>query len=165
MARKLLYNSDANCFDNRTISRQMRIARTRRSGFTLIEVAVASAIAALLFAGIFGGYTVIARRVQFAAYDLAGNSCAMKQMEQIIDSQWVPSSGITNLFTSYPNTVSNYLYLPSQQGSFTACTNYVTITSASSSPPYAMIRVDCVWSFPNTGLFTNTVAVLRAPNF
>ena len=142
----------------------MKITTRLRAGFTLIEVAVASAIAALLFAGIFGGYNIVGRRVQFAAYDLAGNSCAMKQLEQILDSQWVPASGITNLFTSYPNTVSNYLYLPSANGSFTACTNYITITTASSSPPYAMIRVDCVWYFPQTGLFTNTVAVLRAPN-
>jgi prepilin-type N-terminal cleavage/methylation domain-containing protein len=143
----------------------MKISRQRNAGFTLIEVAVASAIAALLFAGIFGGYTVIGRRVQFAAYNLAGNSCAMKQMEQILDSQWVPSSGITNLFTNYPNNIaSNYLYLPSAQGSFTPCTNYITITAASANPPYAMVRVDCVWTFPQTGLFTNTVAVLRAPN-
>ena len=49
-------------------------------------------------------------------------------------------------------------------GSVVPCTNYITITQVSTNPPYAMIRVDCVWMFSDMGKFTNTVAVLRAPN-
>ncbi|HWD20952.1 MAG TPA: prepilin-type N-terminal cleavage/methylation domain-containing protein [Verrucomicrobiae bacterium] len=142
----------------------MNIKIQNRGGFTLIEVAVASAIAAMLFAGIFKGYNMIGRRVQFASYDLAANTTAMRQLEPLMNAQWVPSSGITTLFTpALTNTTATNLCLPSANGSVVTCTNYISVTQVSTNPPYAMIRVDCVWGFDSMGTFTNTVAVLRAP--
>ncbi len=123
----------------------MKFTRNKRAGFTLIEVAVSSAIAALLFAAVFKSYTIIGRRVQFAAYDLAANTTAMRQLEQTIAADWVPSSGILTLFTaSLTNSVRTNLCLPSVNGSVVNCTNFITVTQISTNPPYAMVRVDCV---------------------
>jgi hypothetical protein len=34
----------------------------------------------------------------------------------------------------------------------------------SSNPPLRQIRADCVWTFMNRRLFTNTIITLRAPD-
>jgi len=141
----------------------MKIKAQKRAGFTLLEVAVAAALAGLLFAAIFRAYTVIGRRVQFAAYSLAAHTAAMQQLEQSMAAQWAPSSGVETLFNTYPATVSNTLYLPNFGDITVPYTNFVSITQISSDPPYAMIRVDCVWAFADMGIYTNTVAILRAP--
>jgi len=141
----------------------MKIKTQHRGGFTLVEVVVASAIAALLFAGIFQCFNVVARRTQFAAYDMAANACAVQQLEQVFSAQWVPSSGITTLLTAYPTQVVTSLYMPNASGGPSLCTNVITVNKISDNPPYAMIQVSCVWGFVDMGTFTNTVSVLRAP--
>jgi membrane-associated PAP2 superfamily phosphatase len=76
----------------------------------------------------------------------------------------VPSYGITTLLNQN-GTYSTNLCLPSAQSNVVNCTVSYTTTQVSVSPPYAMIQVQCVWTLPNYGgTFTNTVAVLRAPN-
>jgi type II secretory pathway pseudopilin PulG len=155
--------------------RQMRIytphagstgRRVRRAGFTLIEVAFSAAIAALVMAGMFQGYTMASRRAQYSACSLAANAAAMKQLEQIISADWIPSYGISNIFSpTLTGTQSGALGMPSAGGNFVNYTNYVSVTQVSANPPYAMIEVQCVWVFPDYGgVYTNTVAVLRAPN-
>jgi len=150
-----------------TISTTMKgAATTRQGGFTLIEVAFAAAIAALVLAGMFKGYNVAGQEAQFSACNLAANAEAMRQLEQIVSADWVPSYNVSELFSAsltVPQTGN--LCLPSACGNVINCTNYATVTQVSASPAYAMIQVQCVWSFPNTSTrFTNTVAVLRAPN-
>ena len=134
--------------------------------FTLIEVVFATAIAALVMAGMFKGYTMAARRAQFSACSVAANATAMRQLEQCVAANWVPAYGVTNLFSSsllVPQTGN--LCLPIAQSNVVSCTNYTSITQISTSPAYAMIQVQCVWTFPSYGgTFTNTLAVLRAPN-
>jgi len=141
----------------------MNIKADRRAGFTLLEVAISAAIAGLLFGAVFKSYQIIGRRVQFAAYNLAAHSAAMQQLEQAMAAQWVPSSGVQTLFNTYSATTSNTLYLPNFADITAPYTNYVSITQISTNPPYAMIRVDCVWAYIDMGVFTNTVAVIRAP--
>ena len=87
-------------------------------------------------------------------------------MEGIVASQWVVSGAtITNIFNPIltatqvtplcvPNTSTNFIY----------GTNYVTLTEVSTNPPYILIRVDCAWNFMGMGTFTNTIAVMRAPD-
>ena len=137
-----------------------------QAAFTLIEVGFAAAIAALVLAGMFQGYNMAGRQAQFSACTLAANSAAMCKMEQVISANWIPSYGVTELFSSSLTApVTGNLCLPSAQGNVVNYTNYTTITQVSSTPPYAMIEVQCVWTFPSYGgVYTNTVAVLRAPN-
>lgn len=141
----------------------------RRAGlpaFTLIEVVLATAIAALVMAGMFQGFNMAGRQAQFSACSLAANATAMSRMEQVLSAEWVPSYNITNLLSSSLTTPQlDNLCLPSAQGNVVNCTNYVTVTQLSTNPPYAMIQVQCVWTFPSYGgVYTNTVAVLRSPN-
>jgi len=143
------------------------VQRTSHSGgFTLIEVAVAMGIAALVMAGMFKGYTMASRRAQFSSYSLAASAVAMKQMERIVASQWVISGiSVTNIFNpvlTAPET--NALCMPSNGTNLVYATNYATVTQLSTNPPYVMVRVDCVWNFMGMGVFTNTLAVLRGPD-
>jgi prepilin-type N-terminal cleavage/methylation domain-containing protein len=134
--------------------------------FTLIEVAVAMAIAALVMAGMFQGYTMASRRAQFSSYSLAASAVAMKQMERIVASQWVISGQtVTNIFNPALVAVqTNALGMPSNGTNLVYATNYSSVTQLSTTPPYLMVRVDCVWNFMGLGMFTNTVAVLRGPD-
>jgi type II secretory pathway pseudopilin PulG len=132
-------------------------------GFTLIEVAFAAAIAALVLAGMFQGYNLASRRAQFSACSLAANSAAMRQMETVLSANWNPTAGTSNLLTM-SGTVVRSLDLPSAQNNMVNCTNITTVTQVSSSPAYAMVQVDCIWTFPSYGgVYTNTVAVLKSP--
>ena len=149
----------------------MRIFRPSRdkraaSAFTLIEVAVAMGVAALVMAGMFQGYTMASRRAQFSAFSLAANSMAMQQMESIVAATWVISgTSVTNMFSpTLTNTQVASLCLPSSGTNLVFATNYATVQQISTNPPYAMIQVSCVWSFMGLGTFTNTVSVLRAPD-
>jgi hypothetical protein len=149
------------------IDRPTRTARKQCAGhaaFTLIEVAFATAIGAVLFAGMFMGYNLAGRKAQFSACSLAANTTAMRQLELVTSADWVPSYGQTQLLT-LSGTQTGSLCLPSAQGNVVSCTNVTTVTPVSSSPAYAMIQVQCSWTFPGYGgVYTNTVAVLRAPN-
>jgi prepilin-type N-terminal cleavage/methylation domain-containing protein len=149
----------------------MRICRPIRNkrvapAFTLIEVAVALAIAALMMAGMFQGYTLASRRAQFSAFQLAANAMAMQQMESIVAATWVISgTSKTNIFSpSRTNTQVNALCVPSSGTNLVYATNYATVQQISTNPPYVMVQVNCVWNFMGMGVFTNTVSVLRAPD-
>lgn len=47
---------------------------------------------------------------------------------------------------------------------FVYATNYTSIWTVSSTPPLKAVQVDCVWSFMERGLFTNSVITYRAPD-
>ncbi len=143
------------------------VQRMRNAGaFTLIEVAVSLAVAALVMAGMFQGYTLASRRAQYASYSLAASATAMKQMERIVASQWVISGlSVTNIFNPALVAVeTNALCLPSNGTNLVYATNFATVTQLSTNPPYLMVRVDCVWNFMGMGVFTNTLAVMRGPD-
>jgi type II secretory pathway pseudopilin PulG len=134
--------------------------------FTLIEVVVATAIAVMVMAGMFQGYSLASRRAQFSSFSLAANGMAMQQMESIVAATWVVSgTSVTNIFSStLTNTQVNALCVPSSGTNLVYGTNYATVTQLSTNPPYLMIQVSCVWNFMGMGIFTNTVAVLRGPD-
>jgi type II secretory pathway pseudopilin PulG len=135
-----------------------------QAAFTLVEVAFATAIAALVMAGMFEGYNLAGRQAQYSACSLAANSMAIRQMEQIIAAPWFPAYSITTLLNQNGTNSAN-LCLPSAQSNVVNCTIIYNTTPLSSSPPYAMIQVQCVWTLPNYGgTYTNTVAMLRGPN-
>jgi prepilin-type N-terminal cleavage/methylation domain-containing protein len=141
-------------------------AKSHSKAFTLVEVAVATAIAGLVMAGMFQGYIMASRRAQFSSYSLAATATAMKQMERIVAATWVISgTQSTNLFNPVLTaTQTNALCLPSNGTNLVYATNFATVTQLSTNPPYAMVQVQCVWNFMGLGIFTNTVAVIRAPD-
>jgi len=138
--------------------------RGGRKAFTLIEVVIAAAISAMVLAGMFEGYNMAGRKAQFSACSIAATSEAMHQLEGAFAANWVPAYGQNQLLALGGTNTAN-LCLPVAQSNVITCTNYTTVTEISTSPPYALIQVQCVWGFPNYGgTYTNTVAVLRAPN-
>src|SRR5580658_1673337 len=149
----------------------MRICLPDRSrgaapAFTLVEVSVALAIAVLMMAGMFKGYTLASRRAQFSSYQLAANAMAMQQMESIVAATWTQSgTSKTNIFSSsLTNSQVAALCLPNSATNLVYATNFATVTQISTNPPYLMVQVSCIWSFMGMGTFTNTVAVLRGPD-
>jgi len=133
--------------------------------FTLAEVVMAAAIAALLCAAVVKCYSIGSYRSQYAACSLAANMQAIKKIEQVIFANWIPSYGVTNIFNpALTNIDKEDLEMPVAMTNVINCTNYTTITQVSANPPYVMVRVDCVWGFNGLATYTNTVAVLRGPN-
>jgi hypothetical protein len=140
-------------------------SRARLRAFTLAEVVMATAIAALFCTAIVQCYMIGSRRAQYAACSFAANMQAMKKIEQVIFANWIPSYGTTNIFNpALTNINQDNLEMPVANTNLITCTNYTTVTQLSTNPPYLMIRVDCVWGFNGLGTYTNTVAVLRGPN-
>jgi type II secretory pathway pseudopilin PulG len=132
---------------------------------TLIEVVVALGISVVLLTGIFKGYLLVSRRALYSSYSVAASALAMKQMEQIVSATWIPANGTTNIFNPALTAIqTNPLGMPGSTTNLIYATNYASVRQISQNPPYAMIRVDCVWAFMDMGVFTNTVAVLRGPN-
>jgi type II secretory pathway pseudopilin PulG len=145
---------------------QLVRGRGKAHAFTLVEIAVALGVAALMMAGMFKGYTMASRRAQFSSFQLAANSMAMQQMESIVAATWVVSgTSVTNIFSpTLTNTQISALGVPSSGTNLVYGTNYATVKQLSTYPPYLMVQVSCVWNFMGMGIFTNTVAVLRSPD-
>jgi prepilin-type N-terminal cleavage/methylation domain-containing protein len=145
---------------------QTGLLRRDARAFTLIETAVAVAVAAVVMAGMFKGYILASRRAQFASYSLAASAMASQRLENIVAASWVVSgTSVTNVLNPALRAQQvNALGLPSSGTNLVYATNFVTVTQISINPPYLMARVDCVWNFMGMGTFTNTVAVLRAPD-
>jgi type II secretory pathway pseudopilin PulG len=159
--------------------------RKAAAGFTLAEVVVSIAIAALLFVGIIGAYIQSGRRAEWSGYSLAAQALAIQQLEQARSAVWDPAltpvkNEITNLNLiswTYANGVgsgytTNTLDLPISGTNYVWATNFVSfrlLTNMTGVPgvQVQMIRVDTVWPFFEgnaTRAYTNTVASYYAPD-
>jgi type II secretory pathway pseudopilin PulG len=140
----------------------------QNSAFTLAEVIVAAGIAVVALGGIIYGYILSAQRAEWSAYSLAAQSLAMQRLEQTRSAKWDPmgyppdNDHLTTNF--FPIIRTNVLDIPITKTNFVYATNVTTISTVSTSPPLRMIRIDCSWSFPHRGTFTNTVVCYRAPD-
>ena len=138
-----------------------RHCSTAATAFTLVEVVIAMAIAALSLGSIVNGYIISSQRAEWSAYSLAAHSLAMARLEQTRAAKWDPD-GIppADQLTNSPNTVE-ILDIPRSGTNIVYATNFMTISTISASPPLRMVRVDCVCKFMSRGAFTNTVMTYR----
>lgn len=142
------------------------------SGFTLAEVVISLAIAAMLFAGLISAYIQSSYRAEWTGYSLAAQSLAVQQLEQARSAAWdINTSPARNEITNVPTLTSAILDLPVTGTNVTWATNYSTILSVSitntAGASVYMVRVDTVWPFIWRGLtryYTNTVADMFAPD-
>ncbi len=136
------------------------------AAFTLAEVVVSAAIAAMSVAGIVYGYTQSTKRAEWSGYSLAAQALAVQRLEQTRASRWDPDAGVDQLVSANFPIQTVVLDIPVIGTNAAYATNVTTITSISTNPPLLrMIRVDCTWIFPTTGrVFTNTVATYRSPD-
>lgn len=144
-----------------------RLAGARpEAAFTLAEVCVAAAIAAMTVAGILYGYTQSSKRAEWSSYSLAAQAMAVQRLEQTRSCRWDTETGVDQLVsTNFPTQVM-LMDIPVIGTNGFYGTNVTTITTISATAPMLrMIRVDCTWKFPTTGrVFTNTVATYRSPD-
>jgi hypothetical protein len=131
------------------------------------EVVIALSISALVLWGLIYGFIISTQRAEWSAYSLAAQSLAIQRLEQTRAVKWDPLKWPPDpdklVAASYP-PVAEILDIPVAGGNIVYATNYTTVTDIPGGVPLKLIRVDCVWSFPNRGVFTNTVATYRAPD-
>lgn len=140
--------------------------------FTLAEVLVSLAIAAIMFSGIINAYIQCSYRAEWSGYSLAAQSLAIQQLEQARAASWdistVPSR---NEITNVPAVTAAVLDLPVNGTNTTWATNYTTIISVPITNTVGasiyMVRVDTAWPFIWAGkrkYYTNSVADFFAPD-
>lgn len=140
--------------------------RARQRAFTLAEVVVSAAIAALTVAGVIYGHIQSQQRADWSGSSLAGQALAVQRLEQTRAARWDTEAGVDQVITNNFPTQVLTLDLPMSGTNVVFATNFTTITTISSNAPMLkMIRVDCVWRWNRTSrLTTNTVATYRAPD-
>jgi len=148
----------------RTTVTQLAGAQRRRHGFTLAEVVISAAIAAVSIGGIMYGYVMSAQRAEWSAYAIAAQSLAMQRVEQTRSARWDMSATPTVnelVGANFPPQIC-VLDIPISGTNVVFATNFTTLTALSASPPLVSIQVDCVWRWSvGNRLFTNTVVTYR----
>jgi prepilin-type N-terminal cleavage/methylation domain-containing protein len=155
----------------------MRAGRHHRSkgarqtaGFTLAEVMISIVIAGAAVAGIVGGYHLVVQRAEWSSASTAAQLQAMRRLELVRSARWDPAcpSYPTNANDLVPENfpeVEWALDVPQSGTTLLMATNRVMITDVPGSPvPLRLIQVDCVWSLPSRGPYTNTLISYRAPD-
>lgn len=148
------------------ISLKSKSGRRRQAASSLVEVVVAIAISTMSISATVTGYVLASNRAEWSAYNLAAQSLAIQRMEQTRAASWDPSGyPVTDelVQANFP-VVVEVLDVPIAGNNIVYATNTTTISTISANPPLRMIQVECVWSFTNRGLFTNTIATYRAPD-
>jgi Tfp pilus assembly protein PilV len=148
-----------------TVARQVRPSR-KRSAFTLVEVVVSLMVLGLSVGGILAVYVQCAVRSDWSAQALSAQMMALSGMEQCRAAKYDPrGSPATDelVNTNFPSRV-DVLDVGGSSSILAYGTNTTTISTVSTNSLVKLVRVDCVWSFPSRGLFTNSVVTYRAPN-
>jgi prepilin-type N-terminal cleavage/methylation domain-containing protein len=138
-----------------------------RPGFTLAEVLISITLAGVAVTAIYMGYLLVAQRAEWCTAASAAQAQALRRMEQVRAAHWdpfdpaYPTNANELVAANFPD-VEWVLDVPQTGTSVLMGTNRVTITDLSASAPYLkMIQVDCSWSLPRRGPFTNTVITYR----
>jgi hypothetical protein len=127
---------------------------------------VSLALSAVTVSGIVAGFMQSLSESDRSGLSLAAQAQAVRGLEQTRAAKWDPLG-----FPAVDQVVSGnfpvrveVLDVPMSGSNLTYGTNYTTITPVSDNPPLKLVRVDCVWSFMNRGVFTNTASTYRAPD-
>jgi len=133
---------------------------------TLVEVAVALAVAGLAVTAIVNGYMFCVNSAEKSALSLAANARANARLEEIRSARWDTASvpAVDQVVTTnFPDQVV-ILDLSGSGTNVTYATNFTQISQISVAPPLKRIHIDCIWSFKNGRLITNTIETCRAPD-
>jgi type II secretory pathway pseudopilin PulG len=140
------------------------LPRRAQGAFTLIEAIVATMLAGIVTAGLVSSFMQAHRTSEWSSYSLAGQGLALQCVEQTRSAKWDPYShpAVDQLVASnFPDRIE-VLDVPVSGSNVVYATNRVTIRTISEHPPLKQIKVQCTWTFPNKGTFTNTVMTYRA---
>ena len=121
----------------------------------------------MVIGGLITGFVQSARQAESSAYILAAQAQASQGLEQVRAAKWDPtvSTGAVDqvLSANFPPFIQ-LLDVPGSGSRPVYATNITTITTVSANPLLKMIRVDCVWTFLNGQLYTNSMFTYRAPD-
>ncbi len=123
-------------------------------------------IAAVLMLAIVHGYILSTKRAEWSAYSLAAQSLALQRLEQARACKWDPEAAtpVDEFVSTNFQAQVNIMDIPYSSTNYVYATNFTTISVISAAPPLKQIQVDCVWSFTNGKLFTNSVVTYRSPD-
>ena len=135
-------------------------------GFTLAEVVISMVILTLALAAILGVYVQSGKRAEWSAYSLSAQMMAISGMERCRAAKYDPrgTPPTDNLVSSNFPPYVDVIDVGTMSTNLTYATNQTTITTIFTNPPLKMVRVDCSWTFPGRGTYTNTVTTYRAAN-
>jgi prepilin-type N-terminal cleavage/methylation domain-containing protein len=138
----------------------------KNAAFTLVEVVISLAILGISLGGILSLYVRAAQRADWSGYSVSAQMMALSGLEQCRAVKYDPrGSPPTDALVSsnFPTRVDTLDPGP-VNGITSYGTNTTTILTISTNPPLKMVRVDCTWSYPGRGVFTNRVFTYRAAN-
>jgi type II secretory pathway pseudopilin PulG len=151
----------------RTTAKIAGVPLLKRAAFTLAEVCVSAAIAAVVIGAIIYGYVMASTRADWSALSLAAESLAVQGMEQLRACKYDPKAAapVDQLVAANFPPQTNMLDLPVSGTNVVWATNFFTIATSASMPNVKCLRVDCVWRWPiRAALFTNTIVTYRGPD-
>ena len=123
----------------------------------------------------YGGWTIRSPRFRALVVSLlvvastafAAQAQASEGLEQVRAAKWDPtvSTGAVDqvVSTNFP-VVVQLLDVPGSSARPIYATNVTTISTVSTNPLLKMIRVDCIWTYLNGQLYTNSMFTYRAPD-
>ena len=120
-------------------------------------------IVGITVGGIMTGHVTSAKIGDFSAASAAAQQAAQERIEQTRSAKWDTMAYpiVDELVSSnFSATVSDLDVLGAKAAPISA-TVTTKITDVSIDPPLRMITVECVWSLPARGPFTNSVTTMR----
>jgi prepilin-type N-terminal cleavage/methylation domain-containing protein len=147
-------------------ARQHPVGVGANSAFTLMEVVISLAILGVSLGGILTLYVRSAQRADWSGYSVSAQMMALGGLEQCRAAKYDPhGSPPTDALVSanFPSRV-DILDPATANGIVSYGTNTTTILMISTNPELKLVRVDCTWTYPGRGVFTNSVSTYRAPN-
>ena len=132
---------------------------------SLIEIVIAMALTTVGISALVNGYVLCARQAETSSLNLAAQAQALERFEQVRAAKWDPIADppVDQVYsTNFPKLVK-VLDVPCLKMERYA-TNYTTITMVSTNPSLKCSRVDCVWSWLNGKVYTNSIITYRGPD-
>ena len=134
--------------------------------FTLMEVVFSLAILGISLGGILTLYVRLAQRADWSGYSVSAQMMVLSGLEQCRAAKFDPHGSPPTdalISSNFPSRVD--ILDPGAVNCITSYgTNRTTILTISTNPPLKLVRVDCTWTYPGRGVFTNSVFTYRAAN-
>lgn len=148
------------------ICKSTSTTRSRRGAFTLVEALISMVILGIMVTGVVSGFTQSHRTAEWSGHCLAAQAYAVQAMEQSRAAKWDPgkSPAVDELLTTNFTNRVQILDVPISGTNIVYATNQIWIRTVSADPPLREIYVECTWTFPNRGVFTNSILTYRAPD-
>ena len=132
-------------------------------GFSLSEVVTSLAVVGVTVGGILTGHVTSGKICDYSTCSAAAQTVASEKMEQTRAAKWdtMAYPVVDELVSSNFTAVTADLDVLGAKGVAVSATVTTKISDVSIDPPLRMVTVECVWSLPSRGPFTNSVTTFR----